>query len=108
MIGQTVAKNLFTNDENPIGQTIRFKNIPFKVIGVLTKKGKSNFGQDQDDVIIAPYTTVQKRNNPHSPRKGTGTLDIFHVSFLLFYITTPIHLTRGRKLKFFSIFNSIC
>ena len=61
VIGQTVAKNLFTNGENPIGQTIRFKNIPFKVIGILTKKGESNFGQDQDDVIIAPYTTVQKR-----------------------------------------------
>ena len=44
-----------------LGKPYAFKNIPFKVIGVLTKKGESNFGQDQDDVIIAPYTTVQKR-----------------------------------------------
>ena len=61
VIGQTVAKNLFKDGTSPIGQTIRFKNIPFKVIGVLAKKGESNFGQDQDDVILAPYTTVQKR-----------------------------------------------
>ncbi len=61
VIGQTVKENLFAAGENPIGQTIRFKNIPFKIIGVLTEKGESNFGQDQDDIIIAPYTTVQKR-----------------------------------------------
>lgn len=61
VIGQTVKENLFATGENPIGQTIRFKNIPFKIIGVLTEKGESNFGQDQDDIIIAPYTTVQKR-----------------------------------------------
>lgn len=61
VIGQTVKENLFAAGENPIGQTIRFKNIPFKIIGVLTEKGESNFGQDQDDIIIAPYTTIQKR-----------------------------------------------
>lgn len=61
VIGQTVKENLFSNGENPIGQTIRFKNIPFKIIGVLAEKGESNFGQDQDDLILAPYTTIQKR-----------------------------------------------
>lgn len=60
VIGQTVASNLFPN-EDPIGKMIRFNSIPFKVIGVLEKKGESTFGQDQDDVILSPYTTVQKR-----------------------------------------------
>lgn len=60
VIGQTVATNLFPN-EDPIGKMIRFNSIPFKVIGVLEKKGESTFGQDQDDVILSPYTTVQKR-----------------------------------------------
>lgn len=61
VIGQTVAKNLFKNGEDPIGKMVRFNSIPFKIIGVLEKKGESTFGQDQDDVILAPYTTVQKR-----------------------------------------------
>jgi putative ABC transport system permease protein len=61
VIGQTVASNLFPGGQNPIGQIIRFKLIPFQVIGVLASKGQSNFGQDQDDIIFAPYTTVMKR-----------------------------------------------
>ncbi|WP_131537118.1 ABC transporter permease [Pedobacter nototheniae] len=61
LLGQTVITNLFPDGSNPIGQIIRFKNIPFQVIGILEPKGQSNFGQDQDDIIIAPYTTVQKR-----------------------------------------------
>jgi len=61
VLGQTVVENLFTNGESPIGKTIRFNKIPFKVIGVLAEKGENTFGQDQDDIIIAPYTTVQKR-----------------------------------------------
>jgi len=61
LLGKTVVDNLFPNGENPIGQIIRFKNIPFQVIGVLQAKGQSNFGQDQDDIVLAPYTTVQKR-----------------------------------------------
>ena len=61
VIGQTVVENLFTNGESPIGKTIRFNKIPFKVIGVLAEKGENTFGQDQDDIVIAPYTTVQKR-----------------------------------------------
>jgi len=61
LLGQTVVNNLFPNGDNPIGKIIRFNNIPFQVIGVLEAKGQSSFGQDQDDAIIAPYTTVQKR-----------------------------------------------
>jgi len=62
LLGKTVIKNLFGSETfNPIGQTIRFKSIPVKVIGVLSEKGQSTFGQDQDDLILAPFTTVQKR-----------------------------------------------
>ena len=58
VVGTTVRKNLF-EDDDPIGKTIRLKNITFKVIGVLGSKGANNWGQDQDDVIMAPYTSVQ-------------------------------------------------
>jgi putative ABC transport system permease protein len=61
LIGQTVVDNVFPNGQDPVGQMIRFNNIPFKVIGVLEEKGENTFGQDQDDVVIAPFTTVQKR-----------------------------------------------
>jgi putative ABC transport system permease protein len=61
VLGETVVDNIFTDGENPVGKTIRFNKIPFKVIGVLEKKGVNTFGQDQDDIIIAPYSTVQKR-----------------------------------------------
>lgn len=61
LIGQTVIDNIFPNGENPIGKVIRFNKIPFQIIGILSPKGQSSFGQDQDDIIIAPYTTVQKR-----------------------------------------------
>ena len=61
VIGKTVATNLFGENVDPIGNTIRFKRIPFKIIGLLEEKGQNTFGQDQDDMVIAPYTTVQKR-----------------------------------------------
>jgi putative ABC transport system permease protein len=61
LIGQTVIDNLYPNGENPIGKIIRFGNIPFQIIGILSPKGFNTFGQDQDDILIAPYTTVQKR-----------------------------------------------
>ena len=60
IIGSTVAKNLYGTD-NPIGTTIRVKNIPFTVIGVLESKGSSAMGADQDDVILIPYTTAMER-----------------------------------------------
>lgn len=61
VLGQTVVDNLFPDGESPVGKTIRYNKIPFKIIGVLGEKGENTFGQDQDDVILAPYTTVQKR-----------------------------------------------
>lgn len=61
LIGQTVITNLFPNGENPLGKVIRFNKIPFQIIGILNPKGLNAFGQDQDDILIAPYTTVQKR-----------------------------------------------
>ncbi|HEX9152492.1 MAG TPA: ABC transporter permease [Flavobacterium sp.] len=61
LIGQTIVKNLFPNGEEILGKNIRFKKIPFKIIGILSKKGENTFGQDQDDVILTPITTVQKR-----------------------------------------------
>lgn len=61
LLGQTVITNLFGAGSDPVGMTIRFKKIPFEVIGVLAPKGLNTFGQDQDDMILAPYTTVQKR-----------------------------------------------
>jgi putative ABC transport system permease protein len=60
VLGQTVAKQLFPN-EDPIGQQIRIRNVPFRVIGVLTAKGQSAMGSDQDDIIFAPATTVLDR-----------------------------------------------
>jgi putative ABC transport system permease protein len=61
VIGQTVADNLFKNHENPLGKVIRMGKIPVMVIGVLVSKGQNGMGMDQDDIIILPYTTVQKR-----------------------------------------------
>lgn len=60
LLGQTVVDNLF-GDQNPVGQTIRIKNVPFTVIGVLAPKGQSPQGQDQDDAIYVPVTTAQKK-----------------------------------------------
>src|SRR5581483_6622391 len=60
VIGKTVASNLF-GKQDPIGQIIRIRNVPFKVVGVLAPKGQSAQGQDQDDTIIIPLTTLQKR-----------------------------------------------
>jgi putative ABC transport system permease protein len=61
LLGQTVVDELFGEKADPVGATVRFRNIPFRIIGILGEKGQSQFGQDQDDVIIAPYTTIQKR-----------------------------------------------
>jgi putative ABC transport system permease protein len=60
LIGQTVIENVF-GDEDPLGKVIRFNKIPFTVIGTLAQKGDNTFGQDQDDMVLAPYTTVMKR-----------------------------------------------
>jgi putative ABC transport system permease protein len=61
LLGQTVIENLFGENVDPVGLTIRIKNLPFLIIGTLDDKGESGMGQDQDDLILAPYTTVQRR-----------------------------------------------
>jgi putative ABC transport system permease protein len=61
LLGQTVVENLFGAGADPVGLSIRIKNLPFLIIGVLKDKGESGMGQDQDDLILAPYTTVQRR-----------------------------------------------
>jgi putative ABC transport system permease protein len=61
LLGQTVVDNLFGEGADPVGLSIRIKSLPFQVIGVLKDKGESGMGQDQDDIILAPYTTVQRR-----------------------------------------------
>jgi putative ABC transport system permease protein len=61
IIGKTIVKNLFPDGSDPIGKTIRIKSIPFTVIGVLNEKGSNSYGQDQDDIILAPLATIQKR-----------------------------------------------
>ena len=61
LIGQTIVEELFDEGEDPIGKTIRVGNMPFMVIGTLKEKGENGMGMDQDDIVIMPYTTVQKR-----------------------------------------------
>lgn len=61
LLGKTVVDNLFPDGSDPIGKVVRFNSIPFRVIGVLKSKGYNSMGQDQDDVVLAPYTTVMKR-----------------------------------------------
>ena len=61
ILGQTVVDNLFPDGADPIGKVVRFNSIPFRVIGVLKKKGYNSMGMDQDDLALAPYTTVMKR-----------------------------------------------
>jgi len=64
IVGQTIVKNLFAG-EDPVGQLLRVRNVPFKIIGVLKEKGQGAFGQDQDDLLIAPYSTVLYRLSGH-------------------------------------------
>jgi putative ABC transport system permease protein len=73
LLGSTVADALF-GDQDPVGETVRIKNIPFRVVGVLATKGGSLTGQDQDDTVVAPYTTVMKL------LKGATKIDMFVAS----------------------------
>ena len=69
LLGRTIVDQLFPN-EDPVGQTVRIRNIPFRVVGTLMPKGQNAMGQDQDDQIIVPYTTVEKRLMGHSHSWG--------------------------------------
>jgi putative ABC transport system permease protein len=73
LLGSTVATALF-GDQNPVGESVRIKNFPFRVIGVLESKGGNTQGQDQDDTVVAPYTTVMRL------LKGRNRIDMFMVS----------------------------
>ena len=61
VVGKTIVDNLFPNGENPVGKVIRFDKLPFRIVGVLESKGYNSMGMDQDDLILAPYTTIQKK-----------------------------------------------
>jgi macrolide transport system ATP-binding/permease protein len=61
LLGQTVVDNLFGEGQNPVGATVRVKNFPMKIIGVLAVKGQSSYGQDQDDVVIVPFNTAERK-----------------------------------------------
>ena len=61
VIGQTIVDNLFPDGQDPLGKVIRFNQVPFRVVGILKSKGYNSMGQDQDDIVLAPYTTVMKR-----------------------------------------------
>ena len=60
VVGKTVVDNLFPDGSNPVGKVIRFQKLPFRIVGVLESKGYNSMGMDQDDLILAPYTTIQK------------------------------------------------
>jgi putative ABC transport system permease protein len=77
VLGKTVVDNLFEGSD-PVGQTIRVRNLPFRVLGVLSSKGQSSFGQDQDDTVIVPYTTEMKK-----------LLSVTHISFVLVSAVSP-------------------
>jgi len=77
LLGQTVVDHLFQPGEDPVGATIRVKDVPFEVIGVLTPKGQTSWGQDQDDLVLMPFSTAERRV------LGTqilGTVDMIWVS----------------------------
>lgn len=85
VIGQTVADNLFRGNTDPVGQTIRIRNIPMRVLGVMERKGSNTMGHDQDDLILAPYTTVRRVlynsifNNVHMLLVSLHSLDDLEV-----------------------------
>ena len=61
VVGKTIVDNLFPEGGNPVGKVIRFGKLPFRIVGVLESKGYNSMGMDQDDLILAPYTTIQKK-----------------------------------------------
>ncbi len=77
LLGMTVVRNLFAPGQDPVGSTVRIKNVPFKVIGVLTPKGQSSWGQDQDDVVVIPFSTAERRV---MGSEILGTVDLIYAS----------------------------
>jgi putative ABC transport system permease protein len=99
ILGQTVVTNLFGAGNDPIGLSIRIKNLPFMVIGVLESKGESGMGQDQDDLILAPYTTVQRRLAAIDYINGIYTSAISEEKSALAKSEVEEILRRTHKLK---------
>jgi macrolide transport system ATP-binding/permease protein len=103
VIGATVKKTLFPG-KSPIGQEIRINNVPFRVIGVLSKKGANMMGQDQDDIVLAPWTTIKYRvsggmlanTNQSSSAAGesSGTSDSVNTLSNLYPTATSLYLSR--------------
>jgi putative ABC transport system permease protein len=99
ILGQTVVENLFGEDADPVGLTIRVKNLPFQIIGVLKDKGESGMGQDQDDLILAPYTTVQRRLAAIDYINGIYASAITEDKSALAIVEVEEILRRTHKLK---------
>jgi putative ABC transport system permease protein len=81
VLGQTLVDTLFAPGEDPLGATIRVRNVPFRVIGVMARKGRTSWGQDQDDVVIVPFNTAERR--------VLGSAILGTVNMLLVSATSP-------------------
>ena len=86
MLGQTVVDNLFGARRGPGRRDVRIKNVPFRVIGVLRRKGQTSWGQDQDDVVMIPFTTAERR--------VLGTAILGTVETLMVYATRAEDIAR--------------
>ncbi len=93
IIGKTIVDNLFPDGSDPVGQVIRFNQVPFRVVGVLKSKGYNSMGMDQDDIVIAPYTTVMKRLLAVTYLQG------IYASALTEYITEYDTVEIGKNLR---------
>ena len=99
ILGQTVVDYLFPDGSDPIGKVVRFNSIPFRVIGVLKKKGYNSMGMDQDDLVLAPYTTVMKRIMAQTYLGGIVCSAITEEVLNLPKIRITEILRRNHKLK---------
>ena len=92
VIGTTVRRELF-EDESPVGKLIRIRNVPFRVVGVLGRRGADMTGQDQDDVIVTPWTTMKFRVNGQSaaPAKAPDAVASARTTHILYPVGTPIY-----------------
>src|SRR5262249_19668046 len=89
VLGQTVVQNLFGAGQNPVDQVIRIKNVPFRVVGVLTPKGQSTQGNDQDDAVFIPFSTAE--------RKVLGASKLGMVSSILVSSVNPEAIPEAQR-----------